>query len=44
MRFKGQGQTRSLILELDQLEDFFDGMRHLMEFLRAEEAKRRAQL
>ena len=44
LRLKGQGQTRSVRLVLDQIEDVFDGMRYLMEYLRAEEVKRRVLL
>jgi hypothetical protein len=44
MRVQGQGQVRSMRLDLDQLEDSFDGIQRLMEFLGIEEAKQRTPL
>jgi hypothetical protein len=34
----------SLVLEVGQMEDFFEGLRRLMEYSRAEEGKRQGQL
>ena len=44
LRFKDPGQMPGLILEIDQMEDFFEGLSRLIEYIRAEEAKRQAQL
>ena len=43
LRFKDQSQMPGLILEVDQMEDFFEGLSRLMEYVRAEESKRQAQ-
>jgi hypothetical protein len=40
MRFKDQCQMPGLVLEVGQMEDFFEGLSRLMEYVRAEEAKR----
>jgi hypothetical protein len=42
--FKGQCQIFELILEIDGVEDFFDGLSRLMEYVHAEEARRQEQL
>ena len=40
VRFKDQCQMPGLVLEVDKMEDFFEGLSGLMEYVRAEEAKR----
>src|SRR5882724_4290223 len=40
VRFKGQCQISDLIFEIDEVEDFFDGLSRLMEYVHAEEARR----
>jgi hypothetical protein len=40
VRFKDQAQTPGLVLEISQMEDFFEGLSRLMEYVRAEQAKR----
>ena len=40
VRFKDQSQMPGVILEVGQMEDFFDGLSRLMDYVRAEEAKR----
>jgi hypothetical protein len=42
VRFKYQGQMSGLVLEVDQIEDFFEGLCRLMEYVQAEGAKRQA--
>jgi hypothetical protein len=44
VHFKGQCQIFELILEIDEVEDFFDGLSRLMEYVHAEEARRQEQL
>jgi len=44
VRFKDQGQMPGLVLEIGQMEDFFEGLCRLMEYVRAEEAKRQGQV
>jgi hypothetical protein len=44
VRFKDQCQARGLVLEIGQIKDFFEELGRLMEYVRAEEAKRQAQL
>lgn len=44
VRFKDQGQMPGLVLEVGQMEDFFEGLSRLMEYVRAEGAKRQPQL
>lgn len=44
VRFKEQCQLSHLVLEIDEVEDFFDGLSRLMEYVRAEEARRQEQL
>ena len=40
VRFKDQCQMPGLVLEVGQIGDFLEGLSCLMEYLRAEEAKR----
>jgi hypothetical protein len=44
VRFKEQYQTPGLVLEIEELEDFFDGLSRLMEYVRVERASRQEQL
>ena len=44
VRFKDQCQMPRLVLEVGQMKDFFEGLSRLMEYVRAEEARRREQL
>jgi hypothetical protein len=44
VRFKDQGQMPGLVLEIGQMEDFFEWLSRLMEYVRAEGTKRQAQL
>lgn len=39
VRFKEQSQTGSFVLKLEELEDFYDGLSQLMEYIRIERAK-----
>jgi hypothetical protein len=43
IRFKEQGQMRDLTLEVSQMEDFFEGLSRLMDYVRAEGSKWQAQ-
>jgi hypothetical protein len=44
VRFKDLCHMPQLVLEIGQIEDFFEGLTRLMEYLHAEEAKRQRQL
>jgi hypothetical protein len=44
VRFKDLCQMPELVLEIGQIEDFFEGLTRLMEYVHAEEAKRQEQL
>jgi hypothetical protein len=44
VRFKEQYQMPGLVLKIEEMEDFFDGLSHLMEYVRAEEARRQERL
>jgi hypothetical protein len=44
VRFKDQCQMPGLVLEVSQMEDFFEGLSRLMEYVRAEAAKRAGEL
>jgi hypothetical protein len=44
VRFKEQYQLSSLVLEVDEMEDLFEGLSRLMEYVRAEEARRQGEL
>jgi hypothetical protein len=44
VRFKEQCQIAGLVLKIEEMEDFFDGLSRLMEYVRAEEARRQEQL
>ena len=44
VRFKEQGQIPGFILEIDEMEDFYEGLRCLMEYVQAEQAKRQENL
>ena len=40
VRFRDQCRTPGLVFEIGQMEDFFEGLSGLMEYLHAEEARR----
>jgi hypothetical protein len=40
VRFKDRPQTGSFVLNLEELEDFYDGLRQLVEYIRTECEKR----
>jgi hypothetical protein len=42
--FKGRRQSPSFVLNLQELKDFYDGLSHLVEYIRAEREKRDTQL
>jgi hypothetical protein len=44
VRFKEQCQTSGLVLKIEEMEDFFDELSRLMEYVRAEEDRRQEQL
>jgi hypothetical protein len=44
VRFKDQSQVPGLVLEIDEMEDFYEGLSRLMEYVCAEKAKRQEQL
>jgi hypothetical protein len=44
VRFKEQCQISGLVLKIEEMEDFFDGLSRLIEYVRAEEARRQEQL
>ena len=44
VRFKDQCQIPGLVLEIGQIEDFWEGLNRLMEYVLAEAAKRAAEL
>jgi hypothetical protein len=44
VRFKEQCQMPGLVLKIEEIEDFFDGLSRLMEYVLAEEARRQEQL
>jgi hypothetical protein len=44
VRFKEQCQTSGLVLKIEEMEDFFDGLSRLMEYVRAEEDRRQEQI
>jgi hypothetical protein len=41
VRFSGQSQLHALILKMGEMEDFFDGLCRLMDYIHAEVAKRK---
>jgi hypothetical protein len=41
---KGRRQPPSFVLNLEELKDFYDGLSHLVEYIRAEREKRYTQL
>jgi hypothetical protein len=42
--FKDQRQSHSFVLNLEELQDFYNGLSHFVEYLRAEREKRYTQL
>jgi hypothetical protein len=44
VRFKEQCQMPGLVLKIEEMEDFFDGLSRLMEYVRDEETRRQEQL
>jgi hypothetical protein len=44
MRFKEQCQMPGLVLKVEEMEDFFDGLNCLMEYIRDEEIRRKEEL
>jgi hypothetical protein len=42
--FKGQRQSNSCVLDLEELQDFYDSLAHLVEYIRTEREKRGTQL
>ena len=44
VRFKEQCQIFGLVLKIEELEDFFDGLSRLIEYVHAEETGRQEQL
>ena len=44
VRFKDQCRMPGVVLEIGQMEDFFEGLSRLMEYRRVEEARRQGQL
>jgi hypothetical protein len=44
VRFKEQCQMPGLVLKIEEVEDFFDGLSCLMEYVRDEETRRQEQL
>jgi hypothetical protein len=44
VRFKDQCQMPGLVLEIDDMEDFFEGLSRLMEYVHIEEVRRQGQL
>jgi hypothetical protein len=44
VRFKEQCQMPGLVLKIEEMEDFFDGLSRAMEYVRDEETRRQEQL
>jgi hypothetical protein len=44
VRFKAQAQTESFVLKLQELEDFYEGLGQLMEYIRIERQRWRGPL
>jgi hypothetical protein len=44
VRFKESSQIPGLVLEINEMEDFFEGLSRLMEYVRLEEMRRQEQL
>jgi hypothetical protein len=44
VHLKDQGRMPSLILEIGQMEDFFEGLSRLLEYVHVEETRRQGQL
>jgi hypothetical protein len=44
MRFKDQHQVREVVLDLDELEDFYEGLSQVVEYIKAERERRSGQL
>jgi hypothetical protein len=40
MRFKDQRQAHDVVLNLDELEDFYEGLSQLVEYIKAERERR----
>lgn len=44
VRFKDQCQTSGFVLDIEEMEDFYEGLARLMEYVQAEQAKRQEHL
>jgi hypothetical protein len=44
VRFKDQHQLPGFVLAIDEMEDFYEGLHRLMEYVQAEQAKRQENL
>ena len=44
MRFKNRPQAHDIVLDLDELEDFYQGLSHLVEYIKAERERRHRSL
>ena len=44
VRFTGQSQLHTLVLKMGEIEDFFDGLSRLIDFIHVELAKRQEQV
>ena len=40
LRFKDQPQAHDIVLDLDELEDFYEGLSHLVEYIKTERERR----
>ncbi len=43
MRFKDQRQAQEFVLDIDELEDFYEDLSQLVEYIKAERERRRRQ-
>lgn len=44
MRFKDQHQAQDFVLNLEELEDFYEGLSQLVEYIKAERERRHREL
>jgi hypothetical protein len=44
VRFKDQCQIPGFVLDIEEMQDFFEGLSRLMEYVQAEQAKRQKNL
>ena len=40
LRFKDQPRAHDIVLDLDELEDFYEGLSHLVEYIKTERERR----